>query len=299
MTFDAAILRDWTSVDVFPGGYVVLLTEDFDASVRARVAGFSLKDTLAIFGPGLSTSYALLYRAPIEGTVIDSVIKYGTGPMNINGSRIKADLSEFFSATGKPRSGMGHARGFGMGDGYGGDKANPPNKGGRWPTNMAFVHSDGCRLVGTRSVTTGVAHRTKSGGKTFGGNIEKPPMDDMTYAEEGGKETIPTYECEQGCFVHELDLQSGNRASTLTGRADPKSNHEHPSSAKTDSWFSGGDAKASKVYADMGGASRFYPQFRNRVELISWICTLVARTGGNIFDGLELDNCGSPLRVGG
>jgi hypothetical protein len=30
-------------------------------------------------------------------------------------------MSEFFSKTGKPRSGLGHAKGFGMGEGYGGE----------------------------------------------------------------------------------------------------------------------------------------------------------------------------------
>ena len=55
-----------------------------------------------------------------------------------------------------------------------------------------------------------------------------------------------------------LDAQSGDRPSTLSGRADPRAQHEHPSSAETDSWFQRGLAKGSHVYADDGGASRFF-----------------------------------------
>ncbi len=277
MSCNGAILYDeWRNPEVLPGGYVAILTPDEDLALAARVAGFQLRDTLLILGPGNRTSFGFLFRSPPEGTVIESTLKHGTGLMNINTCRVKADLTEFFSATGKPRSGLGHAEGFGMVGVYGGDKANPPNKGGRWPTNMVLVHGTGCRLVGTRTVTTGVAHRTNGGGKTFGGNVDKPPMEDLTYAGQDGKETIPAYDCEPTCPVWKLDVQSGTRVSTLTGRADPKLDHDHPSSAKTESWFSGGKATESRVYADTGGASRFYPQFPSKVELIEWVKHLIA-----------------------
>lgn len=285
MAFSAAILHGkWHPVEVSEGGYIVLLTPNPEASLEGRFLGLHLKDTLLVLGPGRAVSFAFLFRQPFEGTLVENVLAHGTGVMNINGSRVKADLSEFFSATGKPRSGMGHARGYGMGDGYGGDKANPPNAAGRWPTNMAFVHMAGCRRVGSRKVSTGVAHRSKSGGKTFGGSVDKPPMSDMTYADADGKETIPTYECEPGCLVAALDTQSGERPSTLTGRADPTLQHEHPSSAKTDSWFSGGAAKDSQVYADSGGASRFYPQFPNIEELSAWVRGLIAKDSDKVFE---------------
>jgi len=69
-------------------------------------------------------------------TVAGNVLEWGVGGLNIDASRVAADMSEFVSATGKPRSGMGHAHGFAMGDGYGGENANPPNALGRWPANV-------------------------------------------------------------------------------------------------------------------------------------------------------------------
>ena len=75
-------------------------------------------------------------RKPLVGTVAANVLEHGVGGLNIDASRVAADMSEFVSATGKPRSGMGHAHGFAMGDGYGGENANPPNALGRWPANV-------------------------------------------------------------------------------------------------------------------------------------------------------------------
>lgn len=282
MTCDAALLIDrWETVDIRPGGFVILVTQDEELALAARISGLQLKDTLLILGPGRRSSFGFLFRAPMVGTLVENIRANGNGAMNINACRTKADLSEFFSATGKPRSGMGHAHGYGMGDGYGGDKANPPNKGGRWPTNMVLIHSGGCQVIGTRSVTTGVAHRTNGGGKTFGGNVDKPAMADMTYG-DGGKETIPAYECEKDCSVRLLDEQSGDRPSTLTGHASPDVAHAHPSSATTESWYSGGQAEKSQVYADGGGASRFYPQFKNAHDFYSWAVRLITHAKSEI-----------------
>lgn len=56
-----------------------------------------------------------------------------------------------------------------------------------------------------------------------------------------------------------LDAQSGNRKSTLTGRADPSAQHPHPAdpSGTRASMFGNGQARGG-VYADSGGASRFF-----------------------------------------
>lgn len=78
----------------------------------------------------------VLARKPFKGTVAANVLEHGTGAINVDACRVEADQSEFYSSTGKPRSGMGHAKGYGMGEGYGGDAANPPHVAGRWPPNV-------------------------------------------------------------------------------------------------------------------------------------------------------------------
>ena len=108
MSFSGAILKgEWRPVDVRPGAYVALLTTDELASIEARSSGLHLRDTMLLLGPSQAVSFAFLFRAPLDGTVVESVLAHGTGALHIDSCRIAGDMSEFFSkTTGKPRSGM-------------------------------------------------------------------------------------------------------------------------------------------------------------------------------------------------
>jgi DNA modification methylase len=99
-------------------------------------------------------------------TVAENVLRWGVGGLNIDASRIADDMSEFISATGKPRSGMGHARGFEMGEGYGGENANPPHAKGRWPANVILDEVTAGLVDEQSGVSASKAH--SSGLKTFG-----------------------------------------------------------------------------------------------------------------------------------
>lgn len=114
------------------------------------------------------------------------------------------------------------------------------------------------------------------------------------------------------CPVRALNKQSGDRPSTLTGRADPSASHEHPGTEMNpNSAFLGERTHLSRVYADAGGAARFFSQFdgtpfryvakANRKEagagefevqhvtvkplsLMRWVVKLVTRKGGVVLD---------------
>lgn len=116
---------------------------------------------------------------------------------------------------------------------------------GRWPTNVTFIHTRACERV---------------------------------------HGTVAAWTCTQDCLAGALDRQSGDRPSTLTGRADPLKAHEHPSRVETASWYSGGAAKDTQVYADFGGASRFYTQFPNEDQFLDWLGRLITPNGGLIFN---------------
>lgn len=66
------------------------------------------------------------------------------------------------------------------------------------------------------------------------------------------------WECVPECPSKILDEQSGERPSTLTGRADPNESHAHPASARPDAFFGTIQGGIGQVYADSGGASRFF-----------------------------------------
>jgi site-specific DNA-methyltransferase (adenine-specific) len=102
------------------------------------VAATSQAKTWEGWGTGLKqvVEPVVMARKPLEGTVAENTLAWGVGGINIDASRVAGDMTEFVSATGKPRSGMGHGHGFGMGEGFGGENANPPHAQGRWPANV-------------------------------------------------------------------------------------------------------------------------------------------------------------------
>ena len=98
----------------------------------------------------------------------------------------------------------------------------------------------------------------------YSGGFGDAPL--MGYGDSGGasrffqtfESETEKWECVPECPSKILDEQSGERPSTLTGRADPNESHAHPASARPDSFFSRMQGGMGQVYADSGGASRFF-----------------------------------------
>lgn len=283
----AAILRDkYMPVPLLPGAYLVLITDDELLSLEARIAGLHLRDTLLILGPEKRSRYGFMFRAPTPLTIAEQVLATGTGGMNIEACRIlgaKGDGhwsgDDGSDSTSKP--------GFDGGFTKGGAKSHS----GRWPTNVIFIHAEGCARVGDLKVKATSIHGSSTAVRrsgvhsVAGGHQRVGTVQPVTgYADEDGSETVVAWRCASNCLAGALDRQSGNRPSTLTGHADPLKAHDHPSSAETDSWYSGGAAKGTQVYADTGGASRFYLQFLNEGEFEGWLRRLIAPEDGSIFD---------------
>lgn len=184
-----------------PGAFVAFLTKSPTEALVFRRLGFELRDTLFI-----QVGLIFLFRKPLsEATVAKQIVKTGTGALNIDKCRVRSDMTEFFSkTTGKPRSGLGHANGFEMGDGYGGDKANPPSALGRWPSNLLLLHSTGCKQVGEKKVKAPIINRFKDGMKPFGEGAGHK-FESVQTGDVEGNETIPVYECSENCEVKALE----------------------------------------------------------------------------------------------
>jgi len=78
-------------------------------------------------------------------------------------------------------------------------------------------------------------------------------------ADDGGASRFfPTFTCAPDT----LDKQTGERTSTLTGKADPSRAHTNPGqTSKEYLWGNIGHEASTHVYADSGGGSRFFPTF--------------------------------------
>jgi hypothetical protein len=264
----------WETLDLLPGAHVAVLADDVTVGVKGRLLGLELRDSLLVLRPGPVAGFVFLFRKPlVQSTVVGQVLATRTGALHLDACRVSADLSEFYSKTGKPRSGMGHAHGYGMGDGFGGDKANPPHTAGRWPPNVVLVHAPGCKRTGTKNVKSSTLltkhELAESENNCMSGkNYARNPRRD--YAPEG-TETVAAWECELGCPVQILDEQSEAMGMHLAGNKRPM---DHQKGNKVYGHFNP-QSNNPDYYADTGGASRFFPQFKDESELLGWLTRLV------------------------
>lgn len=117
----------------------------------------------------------ILARKPCsEKTVAANVLKWGTGAINIDGSRIKTSGEEIHVPQSDPSKRQSRKT---LGQDYcisGSDieamqaaqraSIEKANTMGRWPANVVFSHSDDCKLVGEAKAGSGKPK--KGNGKT-------------------------------------------------------------------------------------------------------------------------------------
>ena len=141
---------------------------EFDLTVAATPEA----KTWEGWGTGLKqvVEPVVMARKPLDGTVAENTLAWGVGGINIDASRVAADMTEFVSATGKPRSGMGHGHGFGMGEGFGGENANPPHAQGRWPANVILDEVSAGLLDEQSGQVKGGTWNTTAGARPFDNN---------------------------------------------------------------------------------------------------------------------------------
>lgn len=97
----------------------------------------------------------LVFRKPVEGTVAENVLKYGTGGMNIDANRVRHSNPEDFEKH-KDMVDRIKEKGGSMADSWKNSSdlsgASEVKTAGRWPPNAVMSHSDGCKKVGTKKV---------------------------------------------------------------------------------------------------------------------------------------------------
>lgn len=211
------------------------------------------------YGTALKPGHEVWWLAqkPIKTTVAANLLEHGTGALNIDGCRVATDWNEPDRPDSWKRS--GHTA-----DPDAGKIAAPPGQGiefhpgGRWPPNVVFTHSSGCKRQGTRKTKTsshpkGPAFDPRSakvGGPVYG---EYQRNSGVQHVGADGTETVAAWDCAPDCPVRELErqsgeLKSGDRASIPTALG---------------GGFGGRGGSLSNQYTgDIGTAARFFPQFQ-------------------------------------
>lgn len=195
---------------LLPGSHVALICDESSwvtASLQARKLGLEPRDTLMVLSADGDAPVMLLRKPIAEPTVTKQVLKTGTGALNIDATRVKhASASDFE----RHRAGVEaiKSKGGSMANSWKNSSdlsgANDVTPAGRWPANVMLMHRDGCQKVGTKQVAAPVINRFTDGAKPFG-NGAGHPYESIQTGDQDGNETIPTWQCEDGCPVPAVD----------------------------------------------------------------------------------------------
>ena len=198
-----------------------------------------------------AVEYVVLAQRPVETTFADNAIKWGTGGINIDGTRVGTETITTCAKEGMYGAGSRETmRQLGFRPYTTEDPVLPASQHtGRFPANLLLSHHPDCEYVGETKIKEGKANGERNTDQgacnihNWGtGKIHKSGV-------HYGEETIEKWSCVDGCPVRLLDQQSGNRRSSHGG------GNRH---AGESVFGTGGDGGQSQQYFDSGGVSRFF-----------------------------------------
>lgn len=204
------------------------------------------------YGTALKPAHepVIVARKPFRGTVAKNALTHGTGALNIDGCRVATDWNEPDRPESWKRS--GHTA-----DADADKIAAPPgdgiecHPGGRWPPNVAFTHSAGCRKRGTKRVESAKGTRGARA-STENYRLSTHTGQQIGYGDADGRETVVDFDCVPDCPVRALEEQSGLRRNG--GRNDGK--------RALDGVCYGSQTPgvATSYSGETGTAARYFPQ---------------------------------------
>lgn len=123
----------------------------------------------------------IVARKPLEGTVVENVLKYGTGALNIDGCRVEGPKGNgVWGSSNKTCQGGRTFNASPRGEEY----RSEQNDKGRWPANL--IHDGSDEVVSLFPQQTSGANPTRRGPSTFGGGfIGQDECDPARGAESG------------------------------------------------------------------------------------------------------------------
>lgn len=126
----------------------------------------------------------VMARKPFDGTLLDNVERHCVGALNVDACRLPDD-PELAKNWNRDQSQSAKDGGPSMGGRFDTIRLDSYAPAGRWPSNLCY--EAGCEefIALLPETKDGVAVRRNSGGKNFGSDAEKPPMDDMGYGGGG------------------------------------------------------------------------------------------------------------------
>lgn len=196
-----------------------------------------------------------------EPTVAANVLRWGTGALDIDATRIStSDNLNGGAYAVNPTERWDGAENWRYKRGEQGNAGEYQQPSGRWPANLILQHLDGCVQDGTRTVR-GDGHFPSS--RPSGSQLSGP---EGHRGQTGLKErhltseTVVAWTCAPGCPVAALDAQSGtsqSAAGIVNYARTETSGWRHRGGS-----FTPGHTWEAQGYGDSGGASRYFKQMK-------------------------------------
>ena len=211
-------------------------------------------------------------RPVVESTVAAGVLSVGCGAIAVDRCRIGLAGSEAEGGRPSPCGSDGNVHrthGAVYGAPTSGTNFDPVQ--GRWPTNVVLEHTPHCTLSGVKKVK-GTGERPAGAGARFkdaGSLYSRPDKEGARtphsgFSDEGGMETIASWDCDPSCPVWTLDEQSGeSRSSGFGGRVIVKRRTGKDGDGNAHGKYgaeSRSEGSVMTTHDDQGGASRFFKQ---------------------------------------
>jgi hypothetical protein len=154
------------------------------------------------YGTALKPAFEpiVLAMKPIDGTFAQSALAHGVAGLNVDGCRISGA---------KPATTRGAGGSNGRYSPIAPQGRVEDDGHGRWPANVVLSHLPECREIGTRRVASTNFGGHPSGRKNSVLGSDSRPRPAAGFADADGTETVPAWECVEGCPVRMLDEQSG------------------------------------------------------------------------------------------
>jgi len=221
------------------------------------------------FGTGLKPAHEpiCLARKPLsEKTIVENVLKWGTGGINIGGCRIEANDESYEKNTNREnvKGHWGNSKG---------DAKVEANSQGRFPSN--FILSCECEEVIEGEVSSGGGLKKQEGNSVYG---ERENVDWHNYADKDGKEKTLIHTNPE-CPAFMLDQQSGERKVSGSASAGREISGGHRG-------IFGGASKPNQMgHNDKGGASRFFLNVKG--DRFKYVAKASKRERNKGCEGLE------------
>lgn len=204
-----------------------------------------------------SCEFWILCRKPLaEKSIAENVLKYGTGGINIDESRVGySDNNKPIPQLAQGKTDIKTDNGMYGGNSYNESKTKSTIGGtldGRFPAHLVLSHSPDCKKIGKKQVKSDGHWIAPSNGGLYELGVKNDGRDEGNKLAEDGYETVDEYVCVDGCPIKLMNEQSGKSKSTGGVGVGKLGNRIYGSyNGSTISGTSGG-------LGDEGGASRFF-----------------------------------------